>query len=213
MQQQQPSDEVLRLAGEGRKIEAIKRYRGESGAGLADAKAVVDSLPRDRSVREPKQERPSLSANPGLFVSATLIGLIGLWVTGTGLLKVAATSGWLLAEGSISEVQRVQGIGRAGDQVAVSYDYTVSGETFTGNQISFTLIFGPLYNDALLARYSPSSSIYVYYDPDQPSSSVLDRSIPTLYWLVFIFSAAGFLYGLRAWNRSARRERREKTSE
>jgi ribosomal protein L7/L12 len=38
------SDRVKELAGEGRKIEAIKLYRDETGAGLAEAKAAVESF-------------------------------------------------------------------------------------------------------------------------------------------------------------------------
>ena len=39
-----PDEEVRVLAREGRKIEAIKLYRERSGLGLAQAKAVIDSL-------------------------------------------------------------------------------------------------------------------------------------------------------------------------
>ncbi len=38
------SDEVVRLAKAGYKIDAIKRHREETGAGLAEAKAFVDRL-------------------------------------------------------------------------------------------------------------------------------------------------------------------------
>jgi len=42
------SDEVLAAVDAGRKIEAIKILREETGLGLADAKHVVDSLVRER---------------------------------------------------------------------------------------------------------------------------------------------------------------------
>ena len=42
------SDEVLAAVDAGRKIQAIKILREESGLGLADAKHVVDSLVRER---------------------------------------------------------------------------------------------------------------------------------------------------------------------
>ncbi|MVA76748.1 hypothetical protein GC722_12045 [Auraticoccus sp. F435] len=38
------SERVRRLAADGRKIEAIRVHREETGLGLADAKAVVDRL-------------------------------------------------------------------------------------------------------------------------------------------------------------------------
>ena len=41
-----PDDTVRRFAAAGQKIEAIKRYREQTGTGLRDAKDVVESLPR-----------------------------------------------------------------------------------------------------------------------------------------------------------------------
>lgn len=40
----EPSDAVIDLARQGRKIDAIKLLREEQGLGLAEAKAVVDGL-------------------------------------------------------------------------------------------------------------------------------------------------------------------------
>jgi len=42
------SEEVLAAVDAGRKIEAIKILRGETGLGLADAKHAIDSLSRER---------------------------------------------------------------------------------------------------------------------------------------------------------------------
>ena len=47
-QQFSVSEEVLAAVDAGRKIEAIKILRDETGLGLADAKHVVDSLVRER---------------------------------------------------------------------------------------------------------------------------------------------------------------------
>jgi len=47
-QQFSVSEEVLAAVEAGRKIEAIKILREETGLGLADAKHVVDSLVRER---------------------------------------------------------------------------------------------------------------------------------------------------------------------
>lgn len=38
------SPEIVDLVRRGKKIEAIKRFRQETGAGLSDAKRVIDSL-------------------------------------------------------------------------------------------------------------------------------------------------------------------------
>ncbi len=47
-------DEIRNLLASGRKIEAIKRYREETGAGLANAKEAVESLEARRSFAEPQ---------------------------------------------------------------------------------------------------------------------------------------------------------------
>lgn len=44
VQQQGPDQDVLNLARAGRKIEAIKRYRELTGAGLKEAKDAVERL-------------------------------------------------------------------------------------------------------------------------------------------------------------------------
>jgi len=38
------TDELLRLLGEGRTIEAVRRYREATGVGLAEAKSAIDQL-------------------------------------------------------------------------------------------------------------------------------------------------------------------------
>jgi ribosomal protein L7/L12 len=43
-------DEIIRLLQAGRKIEAIKRYRADTGAGLADARAAVERLELEMSI-------------------------------------------------------------------------------------------------------------------------------------------------------------------
>jgi ribosomal protein L7/L12 len=39
-----PSDAVKQLAASGKKIEAIKQYRSETGLGLSEAKSAVEAL-------------------------------------------------------------------------------------------------------------------------------------------------------------------------
>lgn len=51
------SDDVLAAVDSGRKIEAIKRLREETGLGLKDAKHAIDTLARER------RGEPSIAAN------------------------------------------------------------------------------------------------------------------------------------------------------
>jgi ribosomal protein L7/L12 len=46
----EPDEQVRALLAEGKKIEAIKQYREQTGVGLAEAKAAVESLARGESL-------------------------------------------------------------------------------------------------------------------------------------------------------------------
>lgn len=87
------------------------------------------------------------------------------------------------------------------------YDYAVAGKPYTGERISHTLVFGSFYNDALLARYPAGAEVRVYYNPSRPEQAVLERRIPTFYWIVFTAAAIAFGIGVSMWIREARRER------
>ncbi len=62
-------NEIKNLLASGRKIEAIKRYREETGTGLAEAKDAVESLEAGRSFPEAQPEDSDLTSQ--------VIGLLG----------------------------------------------------------------------------------------------------------------------------------------
>jgi len=62
-------NEIKNLLVSGRKIEAIKRYREETGAGLAEAKDAVESLEAGRSFPEAQKDDSELTNQ--------VIGLLG----------------------------------------------------------------------------------------------------------------------------------------
>lgn len=202
-----PSQEVVRLANNGQKINAIKQYRKDTGAGLAEAKAVVDRLPRGAISIEPAADRAKASRRAGLFLGATVLGFIGLCITGTGVFRALSTSEWFHTEGEILQSQLVQGSVRVGDYVAVKYEYVVSGARHEGDRVNYAGVFGSFYNDMLLARYPAGAAVDVYYDRDTPSRSVLERDIPLLYWIVFGASIFAFLLGVKMWVQAAKREK------
>jgi ribosomal protein L7/L12 len=54
--------EIGRLLAEGRKIEAVKRYREATGAGLAAAKEMVEAIERGEPPPEDKPAAPALQS-------------------------------------------------------------------------------------------------------------------------------------------------------
>ena len=115
-----PSDEVLALLAAGRKIDAIKRHRLETGAGLAEAKQAVESVPEARLAGLAPASLPGRghgAQRGGRMVAATVIGLIGLCITGAGLLEggdpwiyrgVAAGSTALFAWGLLAWISQAR---------------------------------------------------------------------------------------------------------
>lgn len=152
---------------------------------------------------EKKENKTGAIRKPGQIC---LIESIGLCVTGPGTLRALATSTWVSTEGEITESELVQGYFGHNDRVAVDYRYVVSGSEHTGDRISHTIVFGGFFNTAFLARYPEGARVAVYYDPDEPSRSVLERQVPLLYWTVFAASIGAFFFGVRSWIIAARQD-------
>ena len=72
--------EVRRLAYEGKKIEAIKALRAQTGLGLKDAKEAVERLPMDPAAAA----RGTRGLVLALAILALLIGLAVFFLGGTG---------------------------------------------------------------------------------------------------------------------------------
>ncbi len=198
-----PSAEVVRLAKSGQAIAAIKRYRQETGAGLAAAKAAVDALPRDakptRNTPGTASTRSQASARGGFMLAALLFGLVGTAITATGLVRSHLAAGWPEAPGEIISSRHVRETNTNTAQVAVVYTFDVDGERFEGSRISYALIWGPWLTDAMAARYPPGTPLTVHYHPKDPSRSVIDSRPSPFYWLVFVLSLAALAWGIRAW--------------
>ena len=91
-----PSPGVQELVARGRVIEAVKLYRQETGAGLAEARSAVDALPRDVAPLVTPEDLPTRDENGRTlaFVAAVLLGLAGLAVTASGLIRTYLSSDW-----------------------------------------------------------------------------------------------------------------------
>jgi len=121
MADQLPSPEVAELAANGQIIEAVKLYRRESGAGLAAAKSVVDALSRDNSPQVGRagctRQSNTSSRRAGGFLAATVLGFIGVAVTGTGLYRSNAASNWTQVKGEITLSRLVHGNTTSSDKI------------------------------------------------------------------------------------------------
>lgn len=73
-------DEVKRLAGRGRKIEAIKRYRELTGKGLAEAKESVEALTADADPGAPAAKAASSPFQPFLLLAIAMAVALVAWL-------------------------------------------------------------------------------------------------------------------------------------
>lgn len=77
--------EIRRLLSEGRKIEAIRRYREQTGADLAAAKAAVEALQRDEPPAPPAEDSPDAAEIVALLQGGKKIEAIKLYRQRTGV--------------------------------------------------------------------------------------------------------------------------------
>ncbi len=201
-----PSPEVAGLTADGRKIEAMKLYREETGLGLAAAKEVVDALSGSatRAGIEPESPADRRSRRAAAFLAATILGFGGVGVTGTGLYRAHVAASWPSARGEIVESRLATG---ASGRLDLEYTYEVGGRVHRGSRISYTRIQGAFFARAAEYRYARGTRVTVRYDPSDPTQSVLEVRAPTPYLMVFLVSLCALAWGTARWIQEAQRER------
>lgn len=106
------------------------------------------------------------------------LGMVAIWFVMRK--KAQATSSWPSTPGRVIAsdvfVYRVQDQTEK-ETVRVTYDYSVAGTALRGNRISL-VGSGSGSTKAKLARYQPGAAVNVYYDPQNPSSAVLECKLP-----------------------------------
>ena len=133
----------------------------------------------------------------GFLASFGLMAL-GLWARNMGI----KCRDWHPAPGEVIE-SRIDDFDTENIQPILVYRYSVGGDVLQGSRVSFS---GRGANrqavEAIVARYRPSQKVTVYYDPQQPKTSVLDNNAPQdwMYWfggglLFFVLSTYLFIRG------------------
>jgi len=131
----------------------------------------------------------------GLIIGGLCGGLFILVFAGAGVFliyqsirsrqKAEASQGWPATSGQITDARvahhtSTDSEGDRSDHYTprVSYTYQVSGQTFEGSKIGFGMqqSFGSAAKaQAALTRFSMGGQVAVYYDPNNPAESVLER--------------------------------------
>ncbi len=124
---------------------------------------------------------------------ATLLGItaalmIGVLIVGTviKMREVKAAQTWQTASAKItrSEIRskKAPDTTRRGQKTinypAVTYEYIVKGRRYTGDRISLAESIPESDIEPTLERYPVGAEVTVYYNPNNPNQSVLERDLP-----------------------------------
>jgi hypothetical protein len=109
-----------------------------------------------------------------------LFGAFGAWEWYRG----AKTEDWAaatatIAEAKVVESRRTDSDGRRSTTYSVKlvYEYTVDGEAYEGSRIRYGALAHNDRSDAKAekSKYEKGKKVEVFYDPEEPSSAVLER--------------------------------------
>lgn len=132
-----------------------------------------------------------------------VIGIVGVALTmflGIPMVMSALESkGWPSVEGTITvsefTTNRDRDDGSVTYGASVAYDYKVNDTSYTGSNVHFGQ-YGtsdPSYGRGIINRYPLGKQVRVYYDSNDPSTSVLE---PGAGWSSFMVAGIGALFTL-----------------
>lgn len=150
-----------------------------------------------------------------------LIGLIFVLLGGYEIFQGMKTEDWPAAPGTIlsSKVQsgtssshgpaRTTGSSRRRYSVDIRYRYEVDGQQFEGSRLSYGKETYKKRSKAqkIVSQFLPRKKIDVFFDPENPESSVLIKG-SGLAWLAVALGAGAFILGLVVLVRTAKGTRR-----
>jgi hypothetical protein len=170
-----------------------RRTRGLTGADIAGlivlggAGLIVLAQIMGLRLRVPSIEWPAPFASPASQIVLAAGALLGLALLGAAILKAIEhrkVQSWRTVPGRVIRSERGTEI-RIGGPVTpevpvanIAYSYEFDGESFVGTRLTLAERIDPREVDALLRRYPVGAIVSVHVDPDDPSSSVLQRDAP-----------------------------------
>ncbi len=116
-----------------------------------------------------------------------VVGLLLLVQFGGQALNYLTTTGWEQVSGTIVSSEIEDASDTTGERYVaqVVYTYEVDGAIYEGNQLDLrgsTYLSNREDAEQLLAPYPIGASVMPYFDPADPSRTVLDRGLPGAIW-------------------------------
>jgi len=135
-----------------------------------------------------------------LNLFCTIVGAIALYIGVRDYLWSKNSVDWPHVKGEIlsSYVKWDSASSDNGYRAIVEYDYSVNGQHYLGDKISFTYDGHATTHTAKMYvnQYSEGSTVKIYYSPKRPSVSVLEPGLRGDYWLVPAVGGSMFIVGL-----------------
>jgi hypothetical protein len=136
------------------------------------------------------------------FIMAVLCIFVGAWAAIRSVLDPLRSSSWPTAAGriTVSEVITVTNSDEGNTfQAVVAYTFQVQGKSFSGDEP----YFGSEAERSWISfarrvqrRYPVGSAVTVYYDPEDPNKSVLQRRISGSLMFAFLAGVTVVLMGV-----------------
>ena len=138
----------------------------------------------------------------GTQIFCSLFILIGLIAMGSGVwmaFKSVSSEQWPVTDGVVLTAEMKSHSGEHGDtySAAVTYEYRVTGEKYTGNKIAIgSMSSSTSYAQGILSRYPVGKQVVVHYSPEHPAEAVLETGIHGGTWVCLGVGMAFALFGL-----------------
>ena len=119
----------------------------------------------------------------------------GVWMA----FKSVSSEQWPVTDGVVLTAEMKSHSGEHGDtySAAVTYEYRVTGEKYTGNKIAIgSMSSSTSYAQGILSRYPVGKQVVVHYSPEHPAEAVLETGIHGGTWVCLGVGMAFALFGL-----------------
>lgn len=139
------------------------------------------------------------------YIIAIGISAVILIYIGSDILKAQKSRSWPTASGTVQDsgMESHQSRDDDGDikttyGATIQYKYTVDGQEFVGDRRTFSNVrtSSVRNTEKILERYPLGSSVDVFYDPDDPSSSVLESGVGAATYILLLVPIGFLVFGI-----------------
>jgi len=133
-----------------------------------------------------------------LIVGCALVGLTLMLMGGLQIVDYFESNNWNAVSGEVlsAAVDRRRSDDETLYRAVVTYTYVVNDVRYTNDRLRFDAgVYNTMYRDAQqkVEQYEPGMAVTVLYDPNNPQSAILERSLTSDTYLFFAFGLAAWL--------------------